>query len=370
MKNDKMLLAIGQIDDELIYGAVNDVKERKTNRLVRWMAAAACFCLVAVGVWNTLDRLDYDFFAAGCSAYPGEIVNGDYYYYVQHKGVMKYTPEGESEHLLHTYWFEEWDVNEYGIYYWWDMSVYVRDHKTGTRTKLYTANRADTTHIRFTLSGDGNVIVTHYNKHTEVTYEVLIDGRTGDVIDTIMQPTPRDVAWYAYYSNTNFLVGDRHIILTPVDERKNFFLVTENGQNLLPEGVTVSKYPEHFGDVLWFSIRYADGYNPAETDSYAVVYPDGKTEIVTIPAEYYYGGTTEHLFAVNSGEVFCAEVSTGDSWHLEMDAEADFHDLATDGVYLYTTAPWDHVQTCWKLIYDDSGRPTGLTLISRDITPE
>ena len=174
MKSNDLIDIIGEAADEHILDA--KTPKKKANRWVHWAATAACVCLVIAGVWDTLDRLDYNFFAAGCGAWPGEIINGDYYYYVQHKGVMKYTPEGESEHLLHTYWFEEWDVNEYGIYYWWDMSVYVRDHETGTRTKLYTANRNDCTHIRFTLTGDGNVIVTHYNKDDEFAYELLIDG--------------------------------------------------------------------------------------------------------------------------------------------------------------------------------------------------
>lgn len=72
----------------------------------------------------------------------------------------------------------------------------------------------------------------------------------------------------------------------------------------------------------------------------------------------------------NNSAVLCVEVATGDSWLLEADAEGHFHDLATDGVYLYTTAPWDHVQTCWKIIFNDMGKPVGLTLIEQDITPE
>ena len=32
MKNEKMLHAIGQIDDELIYGAVNDVQTKQTKK--------------------------------------------------------------------------------------------------------------------------------------------------------------------------------------------------------------------------------------------------------------------------------------------------------------------------------------------------
>ena len=369
MKSNDLIDIIGEAADEHIRDA--KAAKRTKNRWVRWAAVAACICLIGTGVWDTLDRLDYNFFAAGCGAWPGQIVNGDYYYYVQHKGVMKYTPEGKSEHLLHTYWFEEWDVNEYGIYYWYDMSVYVRDHETGTRAKLYTASRINTTHIRFTLTNDGNVIVTHYNKHTGIVYEVLIDGRNGTVLNTVMQPTSNDVSRHAYYSNTNFVFDDRHIVLMPVDEQKSLFLLTENGQNLLSEGELVTKYPKRFGDALWFSVRSAYGYNPAETDTYAILYPGAKTEVVTLPSKYYYGGTTEYLFTPEDNRaVLCVEVATGDSWLLEADAEGDFHDLATDGVYLYTTAPWNHVQTCWKIIYDETGKPVGQKLIEPDITPE
>jgi hypothetical protein len=47
MKNEKLLQAIGKIDDELVYGAVNDTKERKKkNTWVKWSAMAACMCLI------------------------------------------------------------------------------------------------------------------------------------------------------------------------------------------------------------------------------------------------------------------------------------------------------------------------------------
>ena len=51
MKNEKMLHAIGQIDDELIYGAVNDAKagQQKKRGWHKWAAMAACLCLVVVG---------------------------------------------------------------------------------------------------------------------------------------------------------------------------------------------------------------------------------------------------------------------------------------------------------------------------------
>ena len=53
MKNEKMLHAIGQIDDELIYGAVNDVMagQTKKNGWRKWAAMAACLCLVMAGIF-------------------------------------------------------------------------------------------------------------------------------------------------------------------------------------------------------------------------------------------------------------------------------------------------------------------------------
>ena len=57
MKNEKMLHAIGQIDDELIYGAVNDVKagQPKKHGWHKWMAMAACLCLVVVGMFSMVN---------------------------------------------------------------------------------------------------------------------------------------------------------------------------------------------------------------------------------------------------------------------------------------------------------------------------
>ena len=51
MKNEKLLQAIGKIDDELVYGAVNDTNaKKKKNTWIKWGAMAACFCLIAAAV--------------------------------------------------------------------------------------------------------------------------------------------------------------------------------------------------------------------------------------------------------------------------------------------------------------------------------
>ena len=54
MKSEKLLQAIGKIDDELVYGAVNDTKAKK-HKMPSWAkwssAIAACLCVVIGGVF-------------------------------------------------------------------------------------------------------------------------------------------------------------------------------------------------------------------------------------------------------------------------------------------------------------------------------
>lgn len=54
MKNEKLLNAIGKIDDDLISGAIDDPKAKKKNTWVKWGAAAACLCLIIAGaaLWS------------------------------------------------------------------------------------------------------------------------------------------------------------------------------------------------------------------------------------------------------------------------------------------------------------------------------
>ena len=54
MKNERLAYAFGKIDDDLIYGAVHDTKKKYGWR--RWIAAAACVCLVAgtaAAIWTS-----------------------------------------------------------------------------------------------------------------------------------------------------------------------------------------------------------------------------------------------------------------------------------------------------------------------------
>lgn len=53
MKKEKLLSAIGKIDDDLIYNAVNDTKGKEKNPWLKWGMIAACLCLFIAGttVW-------------------------------------------------------------------------------------------------------------------------------------------------------------------------------------------------------------------------------------------------------------------------------------------------------------------------------
>lgn len=54
MKNEKLLFAMGKIDDDLISGAFNDATAKKMNFRLKWGAIAACLCLVVSGaaIWS------------------------------------------------------------------------------------------------------------------------------------------------------------------------------------------------------------------------------------------------------------------------------------------------------------------------------
>ena len=373
MKSDELLDAIGEAKDEYVQDVrgVHSIKSAWMKRLV----AAACFCLLLSGAVNLLLRFDFGL-GASCGANPGTIVDGVYYYYEPHKGVMRYTPGEESELVLSTFWLSEWDVNEYGIYYWRGLSLYVRDHETGTRRKLHSASWLECTHIRFELRDDGNVIFIGYNKNTEVRYELLLDGITGEIIDNVMEPVGYDDFIFAY-SEAHQIIGDREILFEPTGDKRYSSRadVTENGVSLLPEGMSASIYTRHWADALWVSLY--DEYNSEDTDTYLILNADGQDRIITLPAESYRGGTGDYLFypsytdeyETEWGVVCCVDITTGEIWTLDVDTYTDdLYDLRTDGQYLYSTAPWDDGHMCWKLVYNENGKPIGIKLIEKDIT--
>lgn len=372
MKNERLLNALGNIDEELIVEAAPGNKTSKMKlQSMKWIkrvVAAACVCLLVAGAINTLGRLDFDF-GASCGAGLGKIVDGVYYYHEPHKGIMSYMPDGETKQLLHTYWYEDWQVNEYGIYYRQGMSVYVRDHETGTRTKLYTSDSVENTHMRFVLWEDNNIIVTNYNKNTEIVYEVLVDGVNGGVLETVMEKTSYDETNTVYYSDMHLRVGDREITLEPMDEDREVFIAIENGENILPNDFYVTR---HYRDV-YENILILNKYTHMNHETVFVIYPDGTNKILNLPYHTNFSGNEEYLYyaSVSDETVGCVDAQTGETWLLEIEANGkdynEIHNVETDGEYMYTCGPAGGETACWKLIYGEDGKPTAMTLLDGDI---
>ncbi|MBQ2902114.1 MAG: hypothetical protein IJE49_09745 [Agathobacter sp.] len=374
MKKMRLFEALGKVDENLIAEASPENKPKKNSKYIRWakrLAVAACIGLVIIGAVDTLGRLDYTF-KASCGAGLGTIVDGTYYYSEPHKGIFKYTPEAGAELLLHTYWFgEDWAVNEYGIYYRDDMSVYVCDHETGTRTKLYTSDSAENTHMRFQLWQEKNILVTNYNKNTEIVYEVLVDGINGEVLETVMEKTSYDVAKYTYYSDLHYQVGDREITLEPVNENRDVFIVLENGENILPDDFYVTKYPDLLDGILIFT-----KYTSIDFGTSFVAYSDGTNQVLTFPTNARFSGNDKYLYYPDVFEetIGCVNARTGESWYLKIENNGkeynEMHNVMTDGEYLYTCGPAGGETALWKLVFNENGTPIGMSLIDNDIKSE
>jgi len=414
MKAIDLLYMIGNAEESIIEEAKKQAEANKQKRQIKprwiiWPAAAACLCLIAVGTINTMLRFDY--FMAGCGAMPGTIVNDAYYFNVQHSGAWR-NSNGRSEKILSAYWEDGWLVNESGLYYKCGKSLFRMDPETHVREKIYSAS--DGTHIGFDLTGDGNVIVTVYDKHAKEAYQVLINGMTGEMIETLTEKTP-----YRHleqlYTKLNYQVGDRHIVLIPTGDNteeiegetaegtagddlsevttadglsagtsgEERYMPYENGAPLLPEGSWVSPYgTEISADVISF---WVSKDNESPDSEKLLLFSDGYT--LVIPAEFNYSGVIGHIllyvnnvnpenYGSNGSGIWCYDPEKGEKWQLAIDAECEFYEFENDDTMLYSCVPWNHDQTAWKIVYEEGSleegsregaRPVSLELIDRNI---
>lgn len=363
MRQEELFEAIGRIDEAYIH--TEQPKRRRSRRLTRFAALAACLCLVFTGGIYSLARLGY--FGAGCGSFPGTIVDGTYYFYVAHSGVYRYDG-GTPEKVLGAWWVDEWSVNGYGVYYSCGRTFGVVPHETGRRQTLYRAGLFEASHVRHTLQQSGDAVLTVYDKQAETQKELLLDGKTGQVLSTLMAPTAyRDVD--ITYSDAHFQVGERVIELVPTQNPYGFD-VQEGGASLLPEGVTVSRYSgRYFGDCLAFICKYPEKY---QEGTMLFLRPDGNDTLLTIPADHYYHtGTEDYLLDVQyDGEgydIWCLDTMTNETWELAVGDGPTIYSIVTDGTVAYGTAPWDDYQSLWRVVCDEQGRPTGLELLDSDI---
>ena len=394
MNTDIFSQALGEIHEKYIEEAVcyavtaegnQALRKKKRRRWMKWVVAAACLCLCMVGSVKVLLRFDY--FRMGCSAQIGTIVDGAYYYKVSHDGVYRYTQEEGNVKLLSTFWEDGWLVNEYGLYFDRGRSLYVKEHETGKVRRLYRAGFFESSHIGFTLQEDGNIIVTIYNKYKEIRYELLLDGTTGEVLETVMEPIAYDDIVIPY-SSAHYQVGEREIELVPAEDEYRFDL-QENGESILPEGILVSRWPQYYGDTLWFECAQYE-----ESDYWAeyieemkekgssakkqfigefyikfVVRPDGEDRLVMAPKMFFDDSPADYLFyVVKNRQIWCMDAATTEAWMVYEGEENSMYSVATDGEYLYSCVPWDEYQALWQVVRDEEGRPESLVLLYENIT--
>ena len=348
MKELRLLQALGTVDARFPEEAM---EPRHRRRWPRVLAAAACLCLVCGAGLAAMFRLGY--LTAGCSAWPGTFVGGAYYHTVQHEGIYRW--DGTSnEKVLGAFWNEGWLANDYGIYYKTRRSLYVLPHE-GAKTKLFTAGVTEASHIGFSFYGE-NVVVRIYNKHKEQFSEVLVDGRTGELLAEVTTLSPYSLLYDGQaFSDTHLLVGAREIVLQDG-------ILTENGLPLLTE--QVSRYYSSSNGLVWFTVEE----NWSESSRFFLLRPDGKDRPVMLPVCNCADIAGDFAFWVDyeQNTVCCADTRTGEWWTLHVDTESEFYEIVTDGVHLFSCVPWDDYQRLWQVEYE-AERPVSLTLLDNDI---
>lgn len=366
MKANDLLDMIGNVDDNIIEEA-KQKKKAALPRWTRWLATAACLCLILGGTFNTLYRFGY--FKLGCGSLAGDIVDGDYYYYYPHSGVWRYS-DGKAKKLISAYWMRGYDVNENGLYYDdYSANLYRMDLKTLKKKKIYSAS--DATHIYYDLKDDGTVVVTVYNSKKRYQYDVLIDGKTGEVLERLTDKTSYD-APDEPDSDLHYIIGDRNIVLVPIGEAsEQKYMPTENGKALLPEGRWVNDgIYDMSDDVKAFGVYNDNDGGPDVESEMLMIFANGKTDLR--PEEHYVYGhyPTEHIYLYvgrDQSTIWCYDYTSDEKWQLKVDTEHSFYSIVNDDDMLYSCEPWNHDQAAWKIIYEGN-RPVALQLIDDKIT--
>ena len=376
MKANDLLDMIGNVDDNIIEEA-KQKKKAIVPKWTKWIATAACLCLVlggiAAGALNALYRFGY--FGLGCNSLPGDIVNGDYYYYYPHSGVWRYS-DGKAKKLVSAYWMRGHAVNENGLYYDdYSENLYRIDLQTLKKKKIYSAS--DATNIDYALKDDGTVIVYVHNSKKRFRYDVLIDGETGEVLEQFTDKTSYDDI-YKRDKDPHFIIGDRDIVLVPIGEAsERKYMPTENGKALLPEGSWVRDNICNFCKEVK-SFRVYTSSDASEESEVLIVFADGKTHLKPKEEAPYYMGTIGHIllyvdhddpenYGSDGTGIWCYDADSGEKWQLDIDTEHTFYGFTNDDEMFYSCEPWNDDQAAWKIVYEEN-RPVALQLIDDKIT--
>ncbi len=367
MNQMQLFASVGEIGDDLISRArpvASPPRSRRRRRRIAVAALAASLLLTfAVGLWVQIDQ---NRFVASCGGSPGTLVNGVYYFYDLNSGFYAYTPGGEVTRLvsemLHD--LEGICVNDYGTYYTTAgrRHLVVRVHETGETVTLYRADRSDYTHTRIHELYEDTVLYMLYNKDLAYRTLLLLDARTGEVMETLLEKQPYD----AYRADIPYPVGERNIALRN-DPTTPLRHLVEDGKPILWEGFELT-IGDLYGNNLYAGGSliggfYRDDKDGSRTRHYVLLRPDGENVLVRDAFEVI-GGTDDYLFGRPRGEdshtlwSYC--IATGETALLISDYRKQ--EIVTDGIHLYATAPWSSQADVYRLDYSPDGTLRGLIL--------
>ncbi len=378
MTRMQLFSAVGDMGEDLISRATDDRyagtpdaarahgSRPSSKRTRRRVAVAVAACLLVAFVGAIYVQVDLNYFAASCGASLGTIEDGVYYYRDINAGFYAYDPAtGRTQRLVGEL-FHNLDgirVNGYGSYYTASgrLHLKMRLHETGETVTLYTASADEYTHTGVTEIYEDTLLFSLYNKHEYYRTILLLDARTGEVLETLCDREPyRQVQF-----TTPYPVGERHIGYAYVEGYGSY--VTEDGEPLLIDGQQVvigTRYGTHTyaGDSLVVNYTLDNPYG----HQYILLRPNGENVKVQNRFEVI-AGTNEYLFGFpnesqDAQDTLCAyRIDTGET--VVLIENYRMQEVATDGTYLFATAPWSHHTDVYRLVYTADGTLTGVTLV-------
>lgn len=346
--------ALTLLDDDLIEAAeaARSGRTRSRGRLRRWAALAACFCLIA-GLAAALYVLPI---GGKCAGNIGVLLEGLYYYQTDY-GIYVHNPETGEQTKLQTTLRAGWTVDEGGLYTTSGRSLYLQPHGSKTKTLLYRADWSGTRSVELLALEDGLVTLRlRSRKDNGLGDQVLvqIDG-TGEVL--WRQTLSRDDM--LAYGRTDYPLGEHRYQQVRTE---NSVLLYRDGAPFLPEGARLERDPRYIGDNLL--IRYQIG----RRQYCMLALPNGSTK--ELPSCEVLAGTNQFLLTIEAYDgdpydLYRYDIESGESILLR--ADMDIYTATTDGVWLYTSVPWSSRTDCWRLLYNDEGKLTGLELHQSDL---
>lgn len=329
MREEDVLKAFDAIQDEYLLAA-NPRKQILRKRIKKMVSVAAIMVLFIISSLNIADRMDVG--RMGCNSILGTVVNGKYYYYKQHKGVFSYDSiSGETRKEISTFVMDSYIVDEYGIYYDYKTSLYVKEHLTGNVRKIFSAGRLNATHINYEFIDDNeDILITIYNMRSERIYQRVINGLTGEDIS-------------CYYTD---------IIYDPISYEDSSTLYDKEDNE--EDNSEISS--------LLSELEIADYGNFLEKNN---IFLDRETlSDIGIVCGMIGDNIIYKPKNAKDDTFYICNIATKDKWQFNFDADVDVYSILVNDDIIYSCAPWLDNQYVWKVVYDKDGvTPLGAKLI-------